>query len=76
MPNPVMLFHNGDLRTALEEHDNGIGQEVEAAPERHVLQADEIEWAKALAARYNVDAPVLREDDIWMDEPQPVQVDV
>ena len=71
-----MLFHNGDLRMALEEHGKGIVREVEAVPEDHVLHADEIEWAKALAERHAVDGPVLNVDEIWMDEPAAAQVDV
>jgi hypothetical protein len=76
MPNPVMLFQDGDLRLSLEAHGNGVTREIEAAPEDHVLHADEVEWAKALAERYAVEAPSLNVDDVWMDPPEAVQVDV
>jgi hypothetical protein len=61
---------------SLEEQGKGLVREIEAVPEDHVLHADEVEWAKALADRWAVEAPGLRVDEVWMDEPQPVQVDV
>jgi hypothetical protein len=67
---------NGDLRATLENHGHGLVDEVEAAPEDHVLHVDEEEWAQALAERYSVTTPELRPDDAWMDEPKNVQVDV
>jgi hypothetical protein len=51
-------------------------QEVERAPEEHVLQVDEEAWAHALAERWSVAAPELRAEDAWMDPPKDVQVDV
>src|SRR4051794_13928307 len=51
-------------------------QEVERAPEDHVLQVDEAAWARALAERWGVMAPELHPDDAWMDEPENAKVDV
>ena len=76
MPEHELLFNSGDLRRTLENYGQGLVREVEAAPEEHVLQADEVEWAKALADRYSVTAPELKPDDAWMDPPKDVQVDV
>ncbi|HTX31820.1 MAG TPA: hypothetical protein VMD09_10565 [Solirubrobacteraceae bacterium] len=76
MPNPVMLFQRGDLRLSLQEQEKGLIHEIEAVPEDHVLHVDEAAWAMALAERWAVEAPTLKVADIWMDEPQPVQVDV
>jgi hypothetical protein len=76
VPNPALLFHGGDLRSSLENHGNGLVREVESAPEDHVVHVDEVDWAQALAARYAVEAPILKRDEVWMDEPKPVQVDV
>jgi hypothetical protein len=70
------LFAKGDLRASLEQHGHGLVAEVEQAPDEHVLQADEEEWAKALVERYRVQAPELGPDEPWMDKPQNVQVDV
>lgn len=70
------LFIGGDLRATLEHHGRGIRDEVDAAPEEHVLQADEDEWATALAERYSVMTPELQSNDVWMDAPQDVKVDV
>lgn len=71
-----LLFSEGDLRTALESHATSIEQEVEKAPEEHLLQADENEWVSALVERYRVEAPVLDADRRWMDASQEVKVDV
>lgn len=76
MPQHDLLFFSGDLRATLEHHGQGLVSEVDAAPEDHVLQADEEEWARALAERYSVEAPELLADDAWMDPPKDVQVDV
>lgn len=76
MPNPVMLFQSGDLGLSLKEQEKGLIHEIEAVPEDHVLHADEVAWATALAKRWAVEAPALKVGDIWMDEPKPVQVDV
>ena len=71
-----MLFQKGDLRRSLEQHGSGIVREVESAVEEHVLQADEALWAEALSERYAVEAPALKPETMWIDEPEPVQVDV
>ncbi len=71
-----LLFQQGDLRASLEHHAQGLLREIEAAQEEHVLKVDEVGWAEALADRYQVEPPSLKEDDVWMDEPEPVQVDV
>lgn len=71
-----LLFNDGDLRLALEEQNEGLRAEVERAPEDHVLQADEDAWAEALAERWRLATPALRPDDVWMDEPRDVKVDV
>jgi hypothetical protein len=71
-----LLFMSGDLRATLEHHGRGVREEVESAPDDHVLQADQQEWAEALAERYSIVAPELRSDQAWMDEPRNVKVDV
>jgi hypothetical protein len=76
MPKQELLFYAGDLRHTLENHAEGVTREVEAAPEPHVLQADEDEWARALVERYSVQAPALDADGAWMDPPKDVRVDV
>jgi len=76
MPNPVMLFNRGDLRLSLQEQEQGLIHEIEAVPEDHILHADEVAWATALAERWAVEAPAIKVADIWMDAPKPVRVDV
>ena len=71
-----MLFMSGDLRATLEHHGQGLRGEVGATPEEHVLQADDKEWAPALAERYSVTTPELQPGQAWMDTPNDIKVDV
>lgn len=71
-----LLFNSGDLGATLTEHGRGVVREIEAVDEAHLTQADEEQWIEALVDRYQVAVPVLDGDAAWMDEPQPVQVDV
>jgi hypothetical protein len=75
MARSQFLFEEGHLPSSLEQQAQGVLQEIERVPEDHVLQADEIEWANALAERWTIETPVLS-NDVWMDKPEPVQVDV
>jgi hypothetical protein len=47
--------------------------EIDDTPEEHLFQADEDEWAAALAARYAISEPVLRSDEWTMEDPQPLR---
>lgn len=53
-----------------------MDSEIDSVPEDHVLHADDDAWVAALVARHSVEAPVLRVDDVWMDPPEEVKVDV
>lgn len=75
MPTVVFLFQDSELQGHLKRLVFSIRAEVDKAPEDHVLHADEAEWAKALAERYTVELPDLR-DQLWMDDPQSVWIDV
>jgi hypothetical protein len=69
------LFIELDLNAALEGHARGLDEEIEKAPEDHLLQVDDDEWVAALVARYTIVTPELRPDDWWMDQTE-TQVDV
>jgi hypothetical protein len=70
------LFHEGDLRDALENHARDMEKEVAAAPEDHLMHVDEDEWVQALVDRYTLEAPRLHRDRWWMDKPEEIRVDV
>lgn len=72
----ALFFARGHLLQGLEEHRQRLLQEVEAAPEEHVLKVDEAEWATALFERYRVEAPALNRSDAYMEELRPAEVDV
>jgi hypothetical protein len=71
-----VLFAQGDLSAALDALKEKLVDEINAAPEDHLLHVDEDEWVSALVDRWSVDAPELHPDKMWMDRPQEVQVDV
>lgn len=70
----ALFFQHGHLALTLDKRRAQMEQEVEAAPEDHVVQADMGAWAKALAERYRVHCPELKPEDYWMDDPEPVKV--
>jgi hypothetical protein len=72
----ALLFAKGMLPQALEGRRYALGAEVEAASEDRVVQVDEAAWAAALVERYRVEPPFLRPDEITMEDPEAVQVDV
>jgi hypothetical protein len=71
-----LLFNDGDLRGTLANIQARLSEDVHKTPADHVLQADEEAWADALAERYRVEAPVLRRDDMWQEEPKEIRIDV
>jgi hypothetical protein len=71
-----LLFRDDDLRLTLEAIAHKMVDEINAAPEQHLLQVDEDRWVSALVERWSVEAPELHPDKMWMDRPQEIQVDV
>jgi hypothetical protein len=71
-----LLFSDGQLSDYLHSHDIALHDEVEATPDEHILQADVDGWAEALADAYAVQAPEIRREDLWGDEPQSGRFDV
>lgn len=72
----ALFFARGHLLQGLEAHRERLAEEIEEAPEEHVLKVDEQQWASALGERYHVDAPVLDRDGVRMEKLRAVQVDV
>jgi hypothetical protein len=70
------LFSTFDLRGTIDAHQKGAVDEVQAAPEDHVLQADVDSWADALAYKWHLDGPTVDEADLYQDPPRACQVDV
>lgn len=73
---PDLLFYEGELSAALEATARRMDGEIDSAPEDHVLHADDDAWVEALVTRHSVVAPSLRPDDVWMESPEEVKVDV
>lgn len=74
MSDDLLFYRRGELREYLAERERGLLDEIEAAPEEHVLQADAEAWARALVGRFAITPPQL--GDVWMEEPREIQVDV
>ena len=71
-----LLFYPGDLRHTLENIKAQLAQDIAKTPDDHVLEADEEAWADALVERYRVEAPELRRDEMWQEQPEQMDVDV
>lgn len=74
MSDDLLFYRGGELRAYIAQREAELLAEIEATPEEHVLQADAVAWAEALAARSAIATPQL--GDVWMEEPQEIQVDV
>jgi hypothetical protein len=71
-----LLFSRGELRLALEAQARKLVEEIEAAPEDHLLHVDEDEWVAGLVDRWSVEAPVLHPEEMWVEPPEEIKVDV
>jgi hypothetical protein len=60
-----LLFHSGYLRDALAHQGERMVEELNSAPEDHLLHVDVDAWAAALAERYQVEAPELAPAEDW-----------
>lgn len=70
------LFTGGELSLAIEAQAQKMREAVEAEPEENLKQADPAEWAAALAHHFAVACPELKTDEVWMDQPKAVKIDV
>jgi hypothetical protein len=70
------LFNEYDLRLVMDAHEGQLLNEIQEAPEEHVLQVDVDAWAAALVAKWRLDCPQLSCDGMYQDDPEPCQVDV
>lgn len=71
-----LMFNEGDLRPVLEAQTKKMAAAVDAESEESLRQADAAEWAAALAHHFAVACPALKADDVWMEPPKEVGVDV
>jgi hypothetical protein len=72
----ALFFARGHLIQGLDARRERLLREIEKAPAEHVLQADDVEWARALVERYRVEAPVLKPGEVTIEEPREVQIDL
>ena len=72
----ILFYRGGELRLALEAQARKLVEEIEAAPEDHLLHVDEDQWVAALVDRWSVEAPVLRPENMWVEPPREIKIDV
>lgn len=70
------MFSQGELRLALEAQVKKMTDVVEAEPEESLRQADASAWAASLAAHFEVLCPELKTENLWMEPPVEIGVDV
>jgi hypothetical protein len=71
-----LLFNSGELRLALLSQEQKLRAAIEAEPEETFRQADEEQWAAALAHHFAVPCPELKTDQVWREPVRDVKVDV
>jgi hypothetical protein len=73
MSHPKELFSGGKLRFALEATLPKVDEEVDKAPEDHLLHVEVEEWVKAIVALRGMSPTTLGEP--WMDDAQEIRID-
>ncbi len=68
------FFSRGSLRDTLEATLPRVEEEVDSAPEDHLLHADVEEWVNAIVALRGMETPTLGEP--WMDEAEDIRIDL
>jgi hypothetical protein len=68
------LFAKENSHAAFRAQEALLRNEIDAAPEDHVLQVDDAAWTQALVERYRVDVPRLVVDGIYMERPKEIEV--
>jgi hypothetical protein len=68
----TQLFSGTRLADVLEAVSQRVPEEVDCAPEDHVLRVDAEEWVAALVERRTMQTPALGEP--WMDQPIDVRI--
>jgi hypothetical protein len=71
---PEGLFSGRPLDATLASASQRVPEEVEQAPEDHLLSVDEDAWVAALLERRRLDLPALGEP--WMDAPEEMRIDL
>jgi hypothetical protein len=74
MSRPEELFSGGSLLFILEATLPKVDEEVDKAPEDHLLHADVEEWVKAIVALRGMNPTTL--GDPWMDDAQEIRIDL
>lgn len=63
-----LLFHDGELRLYLQKIDSKMFSEIESQNENYILSVDSQEFKKYLIDTYQLIAPTLKEDRIYVDK--------
>jgi hypothetical protein len=70
------MFSQGDLRSALEAQAKKMTAAIDAEPEENLRQADANAWAASLVDHFRVPCPELKTENLWMEPPIEIGVDV
>lgn len=71
-----LLFSGGRLEHALQAQAAKMREAVDAEPEESLKQADVDQWSAALRHHFLVACPELKVDEVWMEPPKDVTLDV
>lgn len=70
------LFKQGSLRDILEQRSHDLRREIDALDSNYVLNVSEIQLADALIAKYSLEPPTLRRDEIAVADQRETDIDV
>jgi hypothetical protein len=70
------LFSSGELRSSLEEERRKLKAEIDGASENYLLNTDIDDWVAHLVDEYTVDVPVIRADEMVVEDEGEIQTDV
>src|ERR1041384_1404376 len=70
------LFHDGELRIVLEQHEQQLVSEVSSFQPNYLLNANVDDLCEYLEKKYRLEPPVLRPNDTYVSDHREADVDV
>lgn len=72
----LLFYKNGNLRDYLEQRKSALKKELEGMEPNYVLNVSEEDLCRYLISKYSLEAPVLRENEIYVYDQSEVNIDV
>ena len=76
MMQDLLFYRNGDLRDYLEKRKSALKEELEGMEPNYVLNVSEEDLCRYLVSKYLLEAPSIRENEIYVYDQSEVDIDV